>query len=102
RGGPAQRSGPGLRAGSGAGQREPYRFFFEPRSRGFSVLGFSRMAQAPAARNPVTAVPHARAPGDPPSTAGLNRGGKGPSTGLEKPGGDATVSVFAAVFGQES
>src|SRR5207248_2878461 len=81
----AQRSRPGLQAGSRAGPSATHRF--EPRSRGFSVLGFSRMAPAPAARNPVTVVPHARAPGDPPSTAGLHGGGKGPGTGLQTPGG---------------
>src|SRR5206468_519431 len=36
--------------------------------------------------------PPARVEGDPPSTAGLNRGGKGPSTGLQRPGGEATGS----------
>src|SRR5205814_8026025 len=57
-----------------ADPREMHRF--EPRSRGVSVFGFSRRAPA----------------GDPPSTAGLNRGGNGPGMGLEKPSGEATVS----------
>src|SRR5207302_607346 len=50
-----------------------------------------RMAQAPTARNPVKRGSNstARVVGDPPSTAGLNRGGKGPSTGLQEPGGAA-------------
>src|SRR5205814_4177656 len=44
----------------------------EPRSRGFAVWGFRRMAQAPTARNPVNGVqtPTARRVGDPPSPAG--------------------------------
>jgi hypothetical protein len=40
---------------------------FQPRSRGFSLWGFSRMAQAETARNPVNGVQDTRAAGDDPT-----------------------------------
>src|SRR5213076_1889990 len=55
----AEPSRPGIDAGSPEWPRpvrSPPVATPEPRSRGFSVWGFSRMAQAPTARNPVNGV----------------------------------------------